>query len=132
MPHRQHLALATTSRPQGAGDSPPEVLVDSVSAASLSFVQCGVAVSDLGDLLNGLRLALQVREPEGAGPDRRQAAALLAARLESVRRALDGATTAIESLLGASGPEAGPAPRPSPPASRGCNGTGTRWAGRSP
>lgn len=99
MPHQQALA---TELPDGL--SPPEEcpenrLNDAVSGASLSFVACGAAVADFGELLRELRLALQVAEPRNASPEKRKAAALLAARLESVRWALDGATAATRGLL---------------------------------
>ena len=97
MPHQQALA---TRAPEGL--SPPEKcpqgrLADAVSAASLSFVACGAAVADLGELLRELRLALHIAGPPD--PSEARDAALLAARLETVRRALHETTAAVGALL---------------------------------
>lgn len=99
MPHQQALATSAQGGASRPEDCPQRELTDAVSAASLSFLTCGAAVADLGELLRELRLALQVAEPRNASPEERKAAALLAARLESVRWALDGATAATRGLL---------------------------------
>ncbi len=99
MPRHHNLAAAPVTFPGPPEESAKDRLTGSVSAASVSFVACGAAISDLGDLLRDLRLALQVNGPQPFRPEGRQAAALLAARLESVRWALDGATAATRGLL---------------------------------
>lgn len=99
---RHNLALAPSVHPD-APAPPEEALTASVSATSVSFIGCGAAVADLGALLRDLRLALLVAPRAPAGPEQDRAAALLAARLESVRGALDGATAAIGALFGDSG-----------------------------
>ena len=99
MPHHQAVAATARQNLSPPEDYPENQLADAVSAASLSFVACGAAVADLGELLRDLRLALQVAEPGTAGPERQRAAALLVARLESVRWALDGTTVAVGALL---------------------------------
>ncbi len=99
MPHQQAVAVTPRQNLGPPEDYPENQLADAVSAASLSFVACGAAVADLGELLRDLRLALQVAEPGTAGPERQRAAALLVARLEPVRWALDGTTAAIGTLL---------------------------------
>ncbi len=104
MPHQQTLA---TRAPDGL--SPPEEcprgqLADAVSAASLSFVACGAAVADLGELLRELRLALQVSTSPAANPEESRGAALLVFRLQAARGALDEATASIGALLEDCGP----------------------------
>ena len=99
MPQPHNLAAVASGRPSAPEEYPDQVLADAVSATTVSFVACGAAVADLGELLRDLRLALQVAEPGTAGPERQRAAALLVARLESARWALDGATAAIGALL---------------------------------
>lgn len=99
MPRHHNLAAGPVTFPGPPEESAQERLTGSVSAASVSFVACGAAISDLGDLLRDLRLALEVNGRQTTGPEGRQAAALLAARLESVRWALDGATAATRGLL---------------------------------
>lgn len=100
MPHQQALA---TELPDGL--SPPEGcpedrLNDAVSGASLSFVACGGAVADLGELLRELRFALRVSPLRPSGTAGESAAALLALRLDTVRGVLDETTAAIGGLLG--------------------------------
>ena len=97
-PHH-NLAAAPVSYPSPPGERAEGRLTDSVSATSVSFVACGSAVADLGDLLQDLRLALEINRPPPSRPETQRAAAVLSARLESVRWALDGATAAISSLL---------------------------------
>ena len=97
-------------------DCPEDPLAGAVSATSLSFVACGAAVADLGDLLRDLRLALHVAGPPDASADRE--ARLLAARLKSVRRALHQTTAAVGALLEDCVPAAGVGL----PASRACFG----------
>ena len=99
MPHQPDLAVLPASDPGPPEKHPDEALAESVSATSVSFVACGAAISDLGELLRDLRLALEVAGPRHATPERRKGAASLAARLESVRWALDGATAATRGLL---------------------------------
>ena len=99
MPHQQALAATARQNPSPPEDCPENPLADAVSATTVSFVACGAAVAGFGELLRDLRLALQVAEPRNASPARQRAAAQLAARLESVRWALDGATAAIDGLL---------------------------------
>ena len=99
MPQQPTLSAAAAGLPRLPQKSPDDVLAESVSATSVSFVACGAAFADLGELLRDLRLALQVAERRTATPERQRAAALLAARLEAVRWALDGATAAIGVLL---------------------------------
>ena len=99
MPQHHTLAAAAAGQRRLPDKPPDDVLTESVSATSVSFVACGAAVADLGGWLRDLRLALQVAEPRTASPDRQRAAALLATRLEAVRWALDGATAAIGALL---------------------------------
>ena len=99
MPHQPDLAVLPASDPGPPEKHPDEALAESVSATSLSFVACGAAIGDLGELLRDLRLALEVAGPRHATAERRQGAASLAARLESVRWALDGATAATRGLL---------------------------------
>ena len=99
MPQHPTLTAAAAGLPRLPHESPDDVLAESVSATSVSFVACGAAFADLGELLRDLRLALQVAEPRAASPERRKAAALLAARLEAARWALDDATAAIGVLL---------------------------------
>ena len=99
MPRHHNLATVASGHPSFPEKSPEEVLTESVSATSVSFVACGAAVVDLGELLRDLRLALQVAEPRAAGSERQGAAALLAARLEAARWALDGATAAVGAVL---------------------------------
>ena len=110
MPHQHPLPAAACEDLSPPPENPVEVLENSVSATSVSFVICGAAVSDLGELLQNLRLALQVPGPRPASVNEIRAAALLAARLETVRGALDGATAAIDALLEDCVP-AGAAPR---------------------
>ena len=110
MPQPHNLAAVASGCPSAPEEYPDQVLADAVSATTVSFVACGAAVAGLGELLRDLRLALQVAEPRAASPERQRAAALLAARLESVRWALDGATTAVDRLLADCAP-AGAAPR---------------------
>ena len=74
-------------------------MTDAVSAASLSFVTCGAAVADLGELLRELRVALRVSAPRAANPEADRAAALLAFRLQAARGVLDETTAAVNSLL---------------------------------
>lgn len=99
MPHHHPLPAAAREGLSPPPERPAEGLEISVSTASVSFVVAGAAVSDLGELLRDLRLALRVPAPRPADLDEVRAAALLAARLETVRWALDGATAAIDSLL---------------------------------
>ncbi len=99
MPHQQALATAARSGPSRLEDSRPRELADAVSAASLSFVACGAAVADLGELLRELRPALQVSAPRDPNPEADRAAALLAFRLQAVRGVLDEGAAAINSLL---------------------------------
>ena len=99
MPHQQALATAARSGPSRLEGRPQRQLADAVSATSLSFVACGAAVADLGELLRDLRLALRVPAPRAASPAADRAAALLAFRLQAVRGVLDEATTAANSLL---------------------------------
>ena len=99
MPHQQVLATSAQSGPSRLEDCPQRELTDAVSAASLSFVTCGGAVADLGELLRELRLALQVSAPRAAHPEADRAAALLAFRLQAVRGVLDEAAAAIGSVL---------------------------------
>ena len=100
MPQHHTLAAAADRQPRLPDPSPDDVLAESVSNTSVSFVACGAAFADLGELLRDLRLALQVAEPRAASPETNRAAAMaLAARLEAVRWALDGATAAIGTLL---------------------------------
>ena len=99
MPQHPTLTAAAAGLPRLPHESPDDVLAESVSATSVSFVACGAAVVDLGELLRDLRLALQVAEPRAAGSERPRAAALLAARLEAARWALDGATAAVGAVL---------------------------------
>jgi len=99
MPHQQALATAARSGPSRLEDRPQRQLKDAVSAASLSFVTCGAAVADLGELLRDLRLALRVPALPAANPEADRAATLLAFRLQAVRGVLDEATTAVNSLL---------------------------------
>lgn len=113
MPRHHNLALAVAARDSSPPEKyPDDVLAASVSTASVSFVACGAAVSDLGELLRDLRLALQIAEPRNASAERRSAAALLAARLESVRWSLDGATAAVRGLLEDAFPTAADGGRP--------------------
>lgn len=100
MPHQQALVTAAPSGPSRLEDRPQRQLADAVSAASLSFVTCGAAVADLGELLRDLRVALRVSAPRAANPAADRAAALLAFRLEAVRGVLDETTAAVNSLLG--------------------------------
>ena len=99
MPQHHNLAPVACGHPSPPEKYPDQVLADAVSATTVSFVACGAAVAGLGELLRDLRLALQVAEPRAASPERQRAAALLPARLESARWALDGATAAIGALL---------------------------------
>jgi len=107
VPRPQNLAVAPIRFPALPEESPEEFaeefaedrLTGSVSAASLSFVACGAAISALGDLLGDLRLALETDSPEVTDPEGRQAATLLAARLEFVASSLDDATAAARGLL---------------------------------
>ena len=99
MPHQQVPATSVQGGPSRPEDCPQRELTDAVSAASLSFLTCGAAVADLGELLRELRLALQVAGPRNTSPEKRKAAARLAARLEAVRWALDEATAATRGLL---------------------------------
>ena len=99
MPRQDNLAAAPVSYPSPPTECAEDPLAESVSAASVSFVACGAAVAEFGVLLQDLRLALQVNGPRTSGREGRRAAALLAARLESVRWALDGATAATRGLL---------------------------------
>ena len=99
MPRQTNLAAAPVSYPGPTREHPEDPLAESVSTASVSFVACGCAVAEFGVLLQDLRLALQVNGPRTSSPEGRRAAALLAARLESVRWALDGATAAIGGLV---------------------------------
>ena len=112
MPRPHNLAAAPVSYPSPPAESAEDRLTESVSTATVSFVACGSAVADLGDLLQDLRLALEVNRPRTSSPERQRAAALLAARLESVRWALDGATAAIGGLQEGGGPSAGAPPGP--------------------
>jgi len=98
MAHQQALATAARSGPSRLEDRPQRQLADTVSATSLSFVACGAAVADLGELLRDLRLELRVPAPRAASPAADRAAALLAFRLQAVRGVLDEATTAVNSL----------------------------------
>ena len=99
MPHQQ--ALAVTARPELSApeDYSENQLTEAVSAASLSFVACGGAVADCGELLQDLRLALQASTSHAASPEEQRAAALLAFRLQAVRGVLDEATAGIGALL---------------------------------
>jgi len=99
MPHQQALATSARGGPSRLEDRPQRQLTDAVSAASLSFVTCGAAVADLGELLRDLRLALRVPALPPANPEADRAAAPLAFRLEAVRGVLDEATAAVNSLL---------------------------------
>lgn len=99
MPHQQAIATSAQVGPSRAQDCPQRHLVDAVSAASLSFVTCGAAVADLGELLRELRLALRVSTARAANPEADRAATLLAFRLHAVRGVLDEATAAVNSLL---------------------------------
>lgn len=99
MPRQTNLAAAPVSYPSPPQESAEDLLAASVSTASVSFVACGAAVAGFGALLQDLRLALQVNGPRTSSPEGRRAAAMLAARLESVRWALDGATAATRGLL---------------------------------
>jgi len=99
MPHQQALATAARSGPSRLEDRPQRQLADAVSATSLSFVACGAAVADLGELLRDLRVALRVPAPPDANPEANRAATLLAFRLQAVRGVLDEATAAVNSLL---------------------------------
>lgn len=99
MPHQQALATSAHGGPSRPEDCPRRQLTDAVSAASLSFVTCGAAVADLGELLRELRLALRVPARPAASPKADQAAALLAFRLHAVRGVLDESAAAINSLL---------------------------------
>lgn len=99
MPHQQVLVTAARSGPSRLEDSRPRELTDAVSAASLSFVTCGAAVADLGELLRELRLALRVSAPRAATPEADRAATLLAFRLQAVRAVLDETTAEVNSLL---------------------------------
>ena len=99
MPHQQALATSAQGGSSRLEDCPQRQLTDAVSAASLSFVTCGAAVADLGELLRQLRLALRVSAPRATSPEADRAATLLAFRLQAVRGALDEATTAVSSLL---------------------------------
>jgi len=99
MPHQQALATAARSGPSRLEDRPQRQLADTVSATSLSFVACGAAVADLGELLRELRLALRVSAPRAGNPKADRAAALLAFRLHAVRGVLDEGAAAINSLL---------------------------------
>lgn len=99
MPHQQALATELPdglSPPQGC---PEERLNDAVSGASLSFVACGAAVADLGELLRELRFALRVSPLRPSGTAGERAAALLAFRLDAVRGVLDETTAAVGGLL---------------------------------
>ena len=99
MPRQDNLAAAPVSYPSPPRECAEDPLAESVSTASVSFVACGSAVAEFGVLLQDLRLALRVNGPRTSSPEGRRAAALLAARLESVRWALDGATAATRGLL---------------------------------
>ena len=99
MPRQDNLAAAPVSYPSPPTECAEDLLAASVSTASVSFVACGAAVAGFGVLLQDLRLALQVNGPRTSSPEGRRAAALLAARLEAVRWALDGATAAIGGLV---------------------------------
>ena len=99
MPHPQVLATSAQSGPSRLEDPPQRQLADAVSAASLSFVTCGAAVADFGELLRELRLALGVSASRAANPEAERAAALLAFRLHAVRGVLDEARATIDSLL---------------------------------
>ena len=99
MPHQQALATSAQGGPSRLEDCPQRQLADAVSATSLSFVACGAAVADLGELLRDLRLALRVPAPRAASPEADRAAALLAFRLQAVRGVLDEGAGAINSLL---------------------------------
>ena len=99
MPHQQALATSVHGGPGRRGGCPQRELTDAVSAASLSFVTCGAAVADLGELLRDLRLALRVSAPPAASPEADRAATLLAFRLQAVRGVLDETTAAVNSLL---------------------------------
>ena len=93
------LAAAPVRQPHPSPASAEALLAESASAAAVSFVACGAVLADLGELLRDLRLALQVAQPRAEGPNRQQAAALLAERLESVRGALDNTTVAATGFL---------------------------------
>lgn len=99
MPHRQAIATSTQHNPSRSEDCPQRQLTDAVSAASLSFVACGAAVADFGELLRDFRLALRVSAPRATSPEADRAAALLAFRLQAVRGVLDEGAAAINSLL---------------------------------
>ena len=99
MPQPHNLAAVASGRPSAPEEYPDQVLADAVSATTVSFVACGAAVADLGELLRDLRLALQVAEPRPPSSEQNRAAMALAVRLEAVRWALDGATAAIGALL---------------------------------
>ncbi len=119
MPHHHAAAIRVPEirvpdDPSPPGGRPEDPLADAVSATSLSFVACGAAVAELGDLLRDLRLALHVAGPPDASEDRD--ARLLATRLETVRRALHETTAAVGALLEECVPS-GDAP-PSPAAGR--------------
>ncbi|MXX86579.1 MAG: hypothetical protein F4Y71_09010 [Acidobacteria bacterium] len=99
MPHQQALVTPARGGPSRPEDRPPRQLADAVSTASLSFVACGAAVADLGELLRELRLALRVSAPRATSPEADGAGALLAFRLQAVRGVLDETTAAINTLL---------------------------------
>ena len=99
MPQHHTLAAAAAGQRRLPDPLPDDVLTESVSATSVSFVACGAAVADLGELLRDLRLALQVAEPRPLSSEQNRAAMALAVRLEAVRWALDGATAAVGALL---------------------------------
>jgi len=99
VPRPQNLAVAPIRFPALPEEFAEDRLTGSVSAASLSFVACGAAISALGDLLGDLRLALETDSPGVTDPEGRQAATLLAARLEFVASSLDDATAAARGLL---------------------------------
>ncbi|MCY4059144.1 MAG: hypothetical protein OXG44_14180 [Gammaproteobacteria bacterium] len=99
MPHQQALVTSARGGPSRPENCPQRQLTDAVSAASLSFVTCGAAVADLGELLRELRLALRVSAPRAGNPEADRAAALLAFRLHAVRGVLDEGAAAINSLL---------------------------------
>jgi hypothetical protein len=113
MPQQPALAARFPDGLSPPEDGPENRLTDAVSAASLSFVACGAAVADLGELLRELRFALQVSPPRPAGPAGESAAALLAFRLDTVRDVLDETTAAIGGLLAECVP-AGARPRRGP------------------
>ncbi len=105
MPHHHALEVRIPEDLSPPEDCPEDRLADAVSATSLSFVACGAAVAELGDLLRDLRLALHVAGPPVARED--PEAALLAARLETVRRTLHETTAAVGALLEDCVPSAG-------------------------